>query len=98
MKEKCHNSRTSDDNDMKLGPVTKLYKRNKTSKNFDNDVMSENDDVIVNFSIYDQFGAIWKPDSRCRICKTYVFINSNLTKTENRNKKSLKQLSQYCFD
>ena len=30
IKENCHNSRTSDDIDMKLGPVTKLDKRNKT--------------------------------------------------------------------
>ena len=31
IKENCHNSRTSDDDmDMKLGPVTKLDKRNKT--------------------------------------------------------------------
>ena len=36
IKENCHNSRTSDDIDMKLGPVTKLDKRNKTaSKKFD---------------------------------------------------------------
>ena len=34
IKENCYNSRTSDDIDMKLGPVTKLDKRNKTtSKN-----------------------------------------------------------------
>ena len=33
----------SDDVDTKLGPVTKLYKRNKTaSKKFDDDVMPEN--------------------------------------------------------
>ena len=38
---------------MKLGPVTKLDKRNKTSKNIDNDVMSANCDVIVIFPIYD---------------------------------------------
>ena len=31
IKENCHNSRTSDDIDMKLGPVTKLDKRNKTT-------------------------------------------------------------------
>ena len=29
IKENCHNSRTSDEIDMKLGPVTKLDKRNK---------------------------------------------------------------------
>ena len=35
IKVNCHNSRTSDDIDMKLGPVTKLHKRNKTtSKKF----------------------------------------------------------------
>ena len=31
IKENCHNFRTSDDNDMKLGAVTKLEKRNKTT-------------------------------------------------------------------
>ena len=35
---------------MKLGLVTKLDKRNKTtSKNLDDEVMSENFDVIVTF-------------------------------------------------
>ena len=29
IKENCHNSRTSDDIDMKLGPVTKLDKKIK---------------------------------------------------------------------
>ena len=49
---------------MKLEPVTKLDTRNKiASKNFDDDVMSANCDVIVIFPIYDQFGAIRKPDS-----------------------------------
>ena len=49
---------------MKLGPVTTLDKRNKAaSKKFDDDVMSENCDVIVIFPIYDHFGAIRKPDS-----------------------------------
>ena len=38
IKRNCYNSRTSDDIDMKLGPVTKLDKRNKmTSKEFDDD-------------------------------------------------------------
>ena len=51
MKENCHNSRTSDDIDIKLGPVTKINKKNKaTSKKFDADVMSENCDFIVIFT------------------------------------------------
>ena len=69
IKENCHNSRTSDNIDMKLGPVTKLDKRNKTtSKKIDVDVMSENYDVIVIFRIFGQFGAIWRPDSGHRVC------------------------------
>ena len=36
LKENCHNSRTSDDIDMKLGPVTKHDQKNKaTSQKFD---------------------------------------------------------------
>ena len=49
---------------MKLGPVTKLDKRNKTMlKKFDDSVMFKNCDVIVNFPIFDHFGAIRKLDS-----------------------------------
>ena len=49
---------------MKLRPVTKFDKGNKTlSKNINDDVISENYDVIVIFPIYGQFGAMQKPDS-----------------------------------
>ena len=69
---------------MKPGPVTKLDKRNKiTSKKFDDDVMSPNCYLIVIFSIYGQFGAIRKPDSGRIVCKTYIFINSNLLSYKN---------------
>ena len=65
IKENCHNSRTNDDIDMKLGPVTKLDKRNKAmSKKIDDDNMYLNCDVIVIFVIYDQFEAIQKLDFR----------------------------------
>ena len=84
IKDNCHNSRTIDDIDMKFGPVTKLYKRNKTtSKNSDDDIMSENGDIILLFSIYGQFGALQNPNSGRRVCKTNVFINSNLLSYEN---------------
>ena len=64
---------------MKLGPVTELDKRNKTtSKKFDDDVMPENCDVIAIFSMYGQFGAIRKPDFGRIVSRTYIFINSNL--------------------
>ena len=99
VKENCkRNSRTSDDIGMKLGPVTKLDKRNKaTSKK---KAMSANCVVIVIFSIYDQFGAIWKPDSQCKSVKlTFsLAVTFCLAKTENRTKKSPTQLSHYCFE
>ena len=84
-KENCHNCRTSDDIDMKPGPVTKIDRRNKiTSKNFDDDLISTNCDVIVIFPIYGQFGAIRKLDFGRMVCKTYIFINSNLLSYKNR--------------
>ena len=79
IKENCHNSRSSDDIDMKLGPVTELNKRNKaTSKKFDDDAIYKICGVFVIFHIYGQFGAIWKSDFRRIVCKTYIFINDNL--------------------
>ena len=63
---------------MKLGEKTKLNKKNTSqSKKFDDNVMSANCDVIVFFPIYGQFSAIRKLDSRCMVCKTYIFINNN---------------------
>ena len=45
--------------------------------------MSANCDVIVNFSIYGQFGATRKLDSGRIVCKTYIFIESNLLSYKN---------------
>ena len=68
---------------MKLGPVTKLNERNKpTSKKFEDDIKSANRDVNVTFPFYGQFGAIWKPDSRCIVFK----ITFSLTVTFHLNK------------
>ena len=48
---------------MKLGPVTKIDKRNKvTSKQFSDDVMLVNCDFIVILLIYGQFGGVRKMD------------------------------------
>ena len=94
-----HNSRTSNDIDIKLEPVTKLDKRSTTtSKKLYDSVMLGNCDVIVIFQIYDQFGAIRTKESGRFVCNTYIFIISNLIsyKNENRTKKSLTQLSYYC--
>ena len=86
---------------MKLGPVTNLDKRNiATSKNFACNVMLTNCDVIDIFPIYGRFGTMLKPDSGHIALKTYIFSESNLllTKTENRTKKFLSQLSHYCLE
>ena len=86
---------------MNLGPVTKLDKRNKTaSKKFDDDVMSENCDVIVIFRSFGQFGAVRRPVPETESTKVMFSVKVTfwLTKTENRTKKSPTQLSHYCFE
>ena len=56
---------------MKLGPVTKLDKRNKTtSKKFYDEVISENcGHIVAIFPINSHFGAMRKPDSGRIVCK-----------------------------
>ena len=71
----CHNSRTSDDINMRLGAVTKLDERNKKmSKKFEKDAVSANCDVIVIFPIFGQFGAIRKLDSGRIIRKASISV------------------------
>ena len=51
IKKNCGNSRTSDDIEMELRPVTKRDKRNKTrSKRFDDDFMSKKVQPNCHFS------------------------------------------------
>ena len=45
--------------------------------------MSKNLDVLVIFFIYSQFEAIQEPDSGRIVCKSSIFINSNLSPYEN---------------
>ena len=56
--------------------------------------MSANCDAIVIFPIYGQFGAIREPASKRIVCKTYIFINSDVLCYKNwkRTRKSLTQL------
>ena len=73
---------------MKPRPVTKLNKRNTTmSKNFDDDVMSEDCDVIFFFLINGQFAVIEKSDSERMVYKTYILNKSNFLsyKTSKQN-------------
>ena len=87
--------------DIKLGPVTKLAKRNKImSDKFDDNVLSRNYDVIVIFLIYGLFGAIRNPDAAGMVYDFYIFLITAFyfTKSENRTNKSPTQLSHYCFE
>ena len=69
---------------MKLGSATKLDKRDRMlSKKIGDDVMPKMCDVIVIFPIYGQLGAIRKLDFGCIVCKTYIFINSNILSYKN---------------
>ena len=68
---------------MKLGTLTKLDKRNKSTSKKDDGVISANSDVIVFFPIYGQFAAIPKPDSGRMVYKTYIFISKNLLSHKN---------------
>ena len=72
---------------MKLGVVTKLDKRNKTtSKKFDFDVMLENCDVIViyGFFAYLEQSGSRIPDTESAKLLFSVIVTFCLTKTENR--------------
>ena len=86
---------------MKLGPVTKLDKGNKTtSKKFDDGVMSKNYDVVAIFQFtanLEQSGS-QIPDAQSVKFIFSLKITCYLTKTENRTKKSLTQLSHDCFE
>ena len=69
---------------MKVRPVAKIDKRiKKLSKKFDDDIILANSGVIVSFTIYGQFGAIHKPDFGRKVCKTYIFNNSNFLSCKN---------------
>ena len=56
LKENCRNSRTGDDLTWNMDKLTKIYRRNKTiARKLDDDVISDNCDIIVIFPIYGQF-------------------------------------------
>ena len=92
IKENCHNSRTSDDTDMKLVPVPKLYKRNlTTSKNL---TLTSYRKIVTSLSFFkflanlEQSGG-QTPDTESVKNMFSVTVTFCLTKTENRTKKSL---------
>ena len=83
IKRNCHNFKTSYDTDMKLVPVTKTDKRNKTTSKKLTMTSCQRIDVIAIFPIYGQFGAIRKPDSGRIVYNFYIFLNSYLLSYKN---------------
>ena len=72
---------------MNLGQITKPDKENKTtSKKKAEDVILVNCDVNAIFFFFCQFGAIWKPDPRGLVSKTYILFNSNFLSYKNWKK------------
>ena len=49
-KENCHNSRTSEDIDMKLGPVTKIDRKNKNPSKKIDDMLCQQ--IMVSLSVF----------------------------------------------
>ena len=99
IKEKFHNCRTSHDIDMKLGPVTKLDKRNKkTSKKL---TLTSCWKIVTSLSFFGFLANLKQSGGRILDTESEkvtfsVIVIFFLTKTENRTKKSLTQLSHYC--
>ena len=86
---------------MKLGPVTEINKRNKTtSKNLARASFRK---IVTSLSFFkflanlEQSGG-WIPDTESAKVMFSIIVTFFLTKTENRTKKYLTQLSRYCFE
>ena len=97
IKENCHNSRTRDDIDIKLGPVTKLDKRNKTtSKKL---TMASYRKLWRNWHFFNLQPISSYLEAGFRVhakLMLSLLVTFNLAKTE--NKKSLRQLQHHFFE
>ena len=86
---------------MKPRPVTKLDKRNKTrSKKL---MMMSCQKIVTSLSFSRLLATLKQPRDRIPDTESAknmfsLTVAFCLTKTENRNKKSLTQLSHYCFE
>ena len=86
---------------MKLGPVTKPDKRNKTTSI--NLMMTSFRKILTSLSFFGFLANLEQsrgliPDIESAKNMFSVKVTFRLTKTENKTKKSLTQLSQYCFE
>ena len=93
VKVNCHNSRNSDDINMKFGPVTKLDKRNKTISKKKLTMMPYRK-TVTSLSFFQFMANLDQSGSRIPDAQPVEVIFSStvtfyLTKTENRTKISL---------
>ena len=86
---------------MKLGPVTKIDKRNTAaSKKIDNNICQQ---IVTPLSFFQFMANLQPPESWIQntwlIKLTFsLTITFYRTTTENRTKKPITQLSYYCFE
>ena len=101
IKENCHNSKTSDDIDMKVRPVTKFDKRNKTiSKMW---TLESYRKIMTSLIFFLFLGNLEQPGGRIPDTESAKVMFSVigiffLTITQNRTKKSPTELSYYRFE
>ena len=96
--DNCYHSRTRHDIDMKLGPVTKLDKKNKKKK-YDDGFMSQ---MVASLSFSQFMTNLQLPGSQILDAwfKKLIFsltITFCLIKIEKGTQNSLTQLSHYCL-
>ena len=94
IKGNCHYSRASDDIEMKLGPVTKLDKRNKKKKHQKNLTMTSCGKIVTSLPFLQFKANLEKSRSQIPNAQSVKLIFSlmvpfYLNKTEIRSKKSL---------
>ena len=92
IKENCHNYRASDDIFMKLGPVTKLDKKSKTTSK--KNTLTPCQTIVMSLSFFGFLANLEQcrsriPDTESAKVTLSVKEIFFLTKTENRTKKSL---------
>ena len=72
----CHNSRTSNDNDMKLRPITKLEKRNAATIKKNKQTNKQNDDLVsAIFRLMVDLEQLL--GSGCMAYNSYIYIDRN---------------------
>lgn len=66
-------------------------------KKFNNDVMSVNYGVIINFPVYTQYGAIQKPDFEFKVHNSNFLINKNISSNNLTHSSHTKFLKKKLF-